>query len=102
VGNSFTEELGSDFTHGNPRDGPDSAEFEFPHPDQLSRIKLGDEINGSTCSLGPVEDDDRIKHPASLDYIMQEDDVMVNGMVPVKVESKDLDVSAIHSLDNAT
>ncbi|WJX76797.1 hypothetical protein P8452_60173 [Trifolium repens] len=101
VGNSFTEELGSDFTHGNPRDGPDSAEFEFPHPDQLSRIKLGDEINGSTCSLGPDEDDDRIKHQASLDYILQDDDVMVNGMVPVKVESKDLDVSAIHSLDNA-
>ncbi|XP_045793868.1 protein SCAR2-like isoform X2 [Trifolium pratense] len=101
VENSFTEELCSDFTHGNPRDGPDSAEFEFLYPDQLSRINLGDEINGSTCSLGPVEDDNCIKHSASPDYILQDDNVMVNGMVPVEVQSKDLDVSAIPSLDNA-
>ncbi|KAK2414823.1 SCAR family protein [Trifolium repens] len=69
--------------------------------DPPARIKLGDETNGSTCSLGPVEDDDRIKLPASPDYILTDDDVMENGMVPVKVQSKDLDVSAIHYLDNA-
>ncbi|CAJ2670909.1 unnamed protein product [Trifolium pratense] len=101
VENSFTEELCSDFTHGNPRYGPDSAEFEFLYPDQLSRINLGDEINGSTCSLGPVEDDNCIKHSASPDYLLQDDDLMVNGMVPVEVQSKDLDVSAVPSLDNA-
>lgn len=107
VETSFTEELCSDFTHGNPQDEPDSAEVEILYPDQLSNFKevpmtmLGDEINGPTCSLDTVEDDDRMKHPASPDCILQDDYVMVNNMFPVTVQSKDLDVSAVSSFDSA-
>jgi len=107
VETSFTEELCSDFTHRNLQDVPDSAEVEILYPDQLSNFKevpmtmLGDEINGPTCSLGSVEDDDCMKHLPSPDCILQDDYVMVNDMFPVTVQSKDLDVSAVSSFDNA-
>ncbi|XP_058737102.1 protein SCAR2-like [Vicia villosa] len=107
IENSFAEELFSDFTQGNPQDEPDSVEVRILYPDQLSKfeevpkIMFDDEIDGSTCNLDQVEDDDLIKHPPSPNYILQDDDVMVNDMFPEKVLSKDLAVSAIPSLDNA-
>ncbi|CAK8542088.1 unnamed protein product [Lathyrus sativus] len=106
VENSFAEELFSDFIQGNPLDGPHSVEVKTLYSDYLSnfeevpKIMLGDERNGSTCSLDQVEDDDLINHPPCPNYILQDDDIMVNDMFPVKVLSKNLAVSPIPSLDN--
>jgi len=107
VETSFTEEVCSDFTHRNLQDEPDSAEVEILYPDQLSNFKevpmtvLGDEINGPTCSLDSIKDDDRMKHPPSPDCRLQDDYVMANDMFSVTVQSKDLAVSAVPSFHNA-
>ncbi|CAI8612885.1 unnamed protein product [Vicia faba] len=107
IENSFAEELFSEFIHGNPQDEPDSLEVKTLYPDQLSNLEevpeimSGNERIESTCSLDQVEDDDLVKHPPPPNYILQDDDIMVNDIFPVKVLSKDLAVSAIPSLDNA-
>ncbi|KAK7390266.1 hypothetical protein VNO78_25565 [Psophocarpus tetragonolobus] len=97
----FTGELSSDSTHYYTQDEPGLAESEVLYSDQQSRVEEipkivpADEINGSTCSVDPVEGDGHFTHP------LPDNGVMVNDLVTDNVQLEDQAVYSIPSADSA-
>ncbi|XP_027334638.1 protein SCAR2-like isoform X2 [Abrus precatorius] len=97
----FSGELSSDLTHNNRQDDPGSPEIEVLYSDLQSNIEEmpkmlhGDEINGSTCSVYPVEGDGHFNHPSADNH------VMVNDLVTENVQSEDQAVNSVPSVDSA-
>ncbi|XP_040866851.1 protein SCAR2 isoform X1 [Glycine max] len=97
----FTGGLLSDSTHNNTQDEPGSAEIEVSSSDLQSKVgeipKMvhDDEINGSTFSVNPVEDDGHFKRSSPDNH------VMVNDLVTENVQSDDQAVYSAPSVDSA-
>ncbi|KAK7325179.1 hypothetical protein VNO77_29316 [Canavalia gladiata] len=72
----FTGELPPDLTHFNTQDEPGSEEIEVLDSDLQSKfeekpnIVHDDEINGSTCSVDPVEGDGHFRHPSPDNHVV--------------------------------
>ncbi|KAK7349733.1 hypothetical protein VNO77_07351 [Canavalia gladiata] len=97
----FTGELPSDLTHFNTQDEPGSGEIEVLDSDLQSKfeekpnIVHDDEINGSTCSVDPVEGDGHFKHPSPDNH------VAVNDLVTETVQSEDQAVYSVPSVGSS-
>ncbi|CAK8574773.1 unnamed protein product [Lathyrus sativus] len=92
-------ELSSGITHNNPQDGLGSTEVEVQFSDlqsndvNIPKMVHGDEINGFSSSVDPVEGDGHIENPSY-------NHVMVNGAITEIVESKDLPDPSVDNAQN--
>ncbi|KAI5382300.1 protein SCAR2 isoform X2 [Lathyrus oleraceus] len=90
-------ELSSGISHNNPQDGLGSTEVEVPFSDlqsndvNIPKMVHGNEINGFSSSVDPVEGDGQIENPSY-------NHVMVNSAITEIVESK---AQPVPSVDNA-
>jgi len=97
----FTEVLSSDSIQNETQEEPGSAEIEVSNPDlpsevdEVPKMVHDDEINGSTCSVDPVEGDSRFKHPSPDNH------VMVNDLVAENVQSEDQAVYSVPCVSSA-
>ncbi|XP_020236680.1 protein SCAR2 [Cajanus cajan] len=96
----FTGELSSDSTH-NTQEEPGSAEIDVSHSDlqskfeEIPKMVHDDELNESTCSVDPLEDDGHFKHPSPDNH------VIINDLVTENVQSEDQAVYSVPSVDSA-
>ncbi|XP_017442081.2 protein SCAR2 [Vigna angularis] len=97
----FTRVLSSDSIQNKTQEEPHSAEIEVSNPDlplevdEVPKMVHDDEINGSTCSVDPLEGDGRFKHPSPVDH------VMANDLVTERVQSEDQSVFSVPCVNNA-
>ncbi|RDX61927.1 Protein SCAR2, partial [Mucuna pruriens] len=97
----FTGELSSDSAHNSTQDDPGSAEIEVLYSDlqskfeEIPKMVHDDEINGSTCSVDPVEGDGHFKHPSPDNHVME------NDLVTENVQSEDQAVYSVPSVGSA-